>query len=119
MHPAAEGEGGEAAAEGEEEAAEADADAAAGDAGSSSSNGPPDYSNKLLRYVAVSPGQDFLKAMELRRPKRGDEDGSDAEQKPEPVPVTFRVLDEKLPLLEVCAHTPVHCAVILHGISSC
>jgi hypothetical protein len=97
---AAEGEGGEGAAEGEEEAGEAeDADAAESGA-SSSSGGAPDYSSKLLRYVAASPGQDFLKALELRRPKRSEED-SDAETKLEPVPVTFRVLDERLPLLEV------------------
>lgn len=99
---AAEGEGGEAAAEGEEEAGEAgDADAAAnGDAGSTGSSGPPDYANKLLRYVAASPGQEFVKTLELRRPQKAEDD-SDGEQKPEPVPVTFRVLDERLPLLEV------------------
>jgi hypothetical protein len=99
---AAEGEGGEGAAEGEEDAGDADA-AAEGEAGSSSSSGaPPDYANKLLRYVAASPGQDFLKSLHLRRPKRPEDDSSsDAEQKPEPVPVTFRMLDERLPLLEV------------------
>lgn len=101
MCAAAEGEGGEGAAEGEEEVGDAeDADAAA-NANAPSSSGPPDYSGKLLRYVAASPGQDFLKALELRRPKRSEEDSSDAEAKPEPVPVTFRVLDEGLPLLEV------------------
>jgi hypothetical protein len=102
---AAEGEVGEGAAEGAEDAGEAeDADAAGVDTGNgagSSSGGPPDYSNKLLRYVAASPGQDFLKALELRRPKKSEEDSGDAEAKPEPVPVTFRVLDERLPLLEV------------------
>lgn len=100
---AAEGEGGEGAAEGKEGAGDADA-AAEGEAGSSSSSSgaPPDYSNKLLRYVAASPGQDFLKSLHLRRPKRPEDDSSsEAEQKPEPVPITFRVLDERLPLLEV------------------
>jgi hypothetical protein len=100
---AAEGESGEAAAEGEEEAGEAgDADAAANsDAGSTGSSRPLDYANKLLRYVAASPGQDFVKTLELRRPQKAEDDSSDGGQKPDPVPVTFRVLDEKLPLLEV------------------
>lgn len=98
---AAEGDGGEAAAEADEEGGEAaEADAAA-EGSSSGSSGPPDYANKLLRYVAASPGQEFMKALELRRPKKAEDDGGDAEQKPEPVPVTFRVLDERLPLLEV------------------
>lgn len=113
---AAEDEGGEGAAEGEENAGDADA-AAEGEAGSSSSGAPPDYSNKLLRYVAASPGQDFLKSLHLRRPKRPEDDSSsEAEQKPEPVPITFRVLDERMPLLEVrqqcgsCGCCFVHCA---------
>jgi hypothetical protein len=97
-------DGGAAEGEGDQEAEEAAADGEAGSSSSSSSSsiaGPPDYSTKLLRYVAASPGQDFLKSVELRRPKRAEEDSSDAEHKPEPVPVTFRVLDEGLPLLEV------------------
>lgn len=103
-----EGEGGDAAAEadaGEGEGGEGkgtDEDAAGGSGSGSSA----DYSTKLLRYVAASAGQEFLTALELRRPTKADEegssggDGADA-QKPEAVPVTFRVLDEKLPLLEV------------------
>jgi hypothetical protein len=95
----AEGEGA-AEGDGNQEAEEAAADGEAGSSGSSS--GPPDYSTKLLRYVAASPGQDFIKSLELRRPKRAEEDSNEGEHNPEPVPVTFRVLDEGLPLLEVC-----------------
>lgn len=119
--PFASGEGAEAAAEGEDEAA-ADAgedEAAAADdsqadrSSTASGTSPPDYSNKLLRYVAASPGQEFLTSMQLQRPRAADDEvgqqqqqqgsgsGSDAER--QTVPVTFRVLDERLPLLEVPA----------------
>lgn len=62
-----------------------------------------DYSSKLLRYVAASPGQEFMTQLELRRPKPADEDAAAAEEgrQPEQVPVTFKILDEHMPLLEV------------------
>jgi len=105
--PAAEGEAGEAGAEGEEEAADAaeageDSAGEGAEPGSSHSSAPPDYTNKLLRYVAASPGQEFMTTMQLRRPQRTEDEASgETGQQAEPVPVTFRVLDERLPLLEV------------------
>lgn len=65
----------------------------------------PDYSSKHLSYVAASPGQEFMTKLELRR-RAAAADGSDgapADGSAEGVtaPVTFRILDEHLPLLEV------------------
>jgi hypothetical protein len=64
-----------------------------------------DYSAKLLRYVAASPGQEFMTQLELRRPKPAEEDAAaEGSQQPQQVPVTFKILDEHMPLLEVsCA----------------
>jgi hypothetical protein len=64
--------------------------------------GLQDYSAKLLRYVAASPGQEFMTQLELRRPKPAEEDATaEGGQQPPQVPVTFRILDEHMPLLEV------------------
>jgi hypothetical protein len=64
--------------------------------------GLQDYSAKLLRYVAASPGQEFMTQLELRRPKPAEEDAAaEGGQQPQQVPVTFRILDEHMPLLEV------------------
>lgn len=107
--------GGDAEGNGDDSAEGAgdDADAAAADgqdAGGSGSSGSttPDYASKLLRYVAASTGQKFVTAMELRRPKPA-EDGSAEQQQPQHAitPVTFRILDERMPLLEVKGL--VHC----------
>jgi hypothetical protein len=92
-----------------EEGADGDADGGGEGGNSSGSAGPPNYSAKLLRYVAASVGQEFMTALELRRraepPQSQGGDGSEGEggqqQAEEPVPVTFRILDEHMPLLEV------------------
>lgn len=64
-----------------------------------------DYSAKLLRYVAASPGQEFMTQLELRRPKPAEEDAAaEGGQQPQQVPVTYRILDEHMPLLEVGFH---------------
>lgn len=92
-------ETGEAAADGDQE----DPDAAA--EGSAVADGASvtvavDYSSKLLRYVAANSGQEFMTQLELRRPKAAD-DGEAEGQKPEHIPVTFKILDDRVPLLEV------------------
>lgn len=58
----------------------------------------PDYSKKLLQYVAASKGQEFMTKLQLKRPPAADDDsGAPAD----PAPITFRILDEHMPLLEV------------------
>lgn len=54
-----------------------------------------DYSKKHLAYVVASPGQDFVTELDLRRPLQPE----DGDVKAEPVPYTFRVLDEKTPMM--------------------
>jgi len=85
----------------------------------------PDYSNRILSYVAASAGQEFMTRLELRRQpdnstaqaadgsgegsggegSGGDGGGSarDPAWAAAAAPVTFRVLDEYLPLVEVPA----------------
>lgn len=98
---AAEGEAAaeaDSTADGEAEAADSSAD---GSTNHDSSSAAVDYSSKLLRYVAASSGQEFMTKLELRRPKPA-EDAEPAEgHNPEQTPVTFKILDERMPLLEV------------------
>lgn len=79
----AEGEGGEEAAEGEEAAPKIPK--------------PIDYSKKYLSYMVGSQGQEFMATTELHRPPPPPED--DPEAPTEPVPFTFRILDEKRPMV--------------------
>ncbi|KAF6264037.1 hypothetical protein COO60DRAFT_1624406 [Scenedesmus sp. NREL 46B-D3] len=68
--------------------------------------GLQDYSAKLLRYVAASPGQEFLTRLELRRSTQAEQEAAaEAGQQPQQVPVTFKILEEHVPLLEVPAVT--------------
>lgn len=102
-----EGEAEEGAAEG----GEGSEDGAGGSGGGSGSKPgsvamPPDYSKKVLAYVAASAGQEFVAGMTLRRPKPAGEEGEDTgseggSAKAERAAVTFRVLDELTPLLQV------------------
>eukprot|EP00775_Hariotina_reticulata_P001846 gene1846-2179_t len=58
----------------------------------------PNYSKKLLQYVAASKGHEFMTKLQLKRPPAADDDsGAPAEQ----APITFKILDEHVPLLEV------------------
>uniref|UniRef100_A0A383W448 Uncharacterized protein n=1 Tax=Tetradesmus obliquus TaxID=3088 RepID=A0A383W448_TETOB len=94
----------DAAAEGED--ADGETRAADGADGAAGAPGLQDYSAKLLRYVAASPGQEFMTQLELRRPKPAEEDAAaEGGQQPQQVPVTYRILDEHMPLLEVPAVT--------------
>jgi hypothetical protein len=86
-------------------------DAGAGDEGGGGEEGAeaaapprPDYSGAHLAYVAASTGQEFLTRLELRRaPLAGAAAGGDggASGAAPAAAVTFRLLDERLPLLEV------------------
>ncbi len=58
---------------------------------------PIDYSKKYLSYLAASSGQDFMLTSELTRPAPPPED--DPEAKVDPVPFTFKILDERRPML--------------------
>jgi hypothetical protein len=91
-----EGAAGEEAA-GEGETAEAEAEEAAA---VPQAQARPEYSRKLLTYVAACSGQEHVCEVELRRPPPPAED-SDRLEAPAQTPVTFRVLDELIPLLEV------------------
>jgi hypothetical protein len=99
---AAEGEGGEEAApaEGEEggEGAGAEGDAAA------KGPKPRDYSKKLLSYVCANQGQEFVEGVVLRRPAAGGEaEGGEEGAAAPKAPLTFSILDELRPLVEVRA----------------
>lgn len=98
---AAEGEGaaGEEAApaEGEEggEGAAAEGEAAKGPK-------PKDYSKKLLSYVCANQGQEFVEGVVLRRPAAGGEaEGGEEGAPAAKAPLTFSILDELRPLVEV------------------
>ena len=99
----AEGDG-EAPAEGEEAAPEGDAaavegaEAEGGEGAAPKLPRPVDYSKKYLSYFAASAGQEFMCTAELVRPGPLPED-ADEDAKPEPVPFTFRILDEKMPMV--------------------
>lgn len=99
---AAEGEAGEGAAG--EEAQLEEGDTAEGEpeevTAAAAVQARPDYSKKLLTYVAASSGQEFVCERELRRPAPPAED-AESTATPAQVPITFRVLDELIPLLEV------------------
>lgn len=56
-----------------------------------------DYSKKYLSYLAATSGQEFMLTTELHRPPPPPED--DPEAKPEPTPFTFRILDERRPMI--------------------
>jgi hypothetical protein len=79
--------------------------AAASDGGADGRSGMPplpDYSKKLLQYVAASKGQEFMTKLQLKRPAAADDDSpTPAEQ----APITFKILDEHMPLLEVRHHS--------------
>mmetsp|Transcript_34733 Transcript_34733/g.103036 ORF Transcript_34733/g.103036 Transcript_34733/m.103036 type:complete len:669 (-) Transcript_34733:669-2675(-) len=100
------GEGGDAPAAADDEAAGGDADAPAegedsGDVAAKVAR-PVDYSMKYLSYMAATSGQEFMKTMELRRPGPPPEDAPEdapEDYEPEPMPYTFRILDERQPML--------------------
>ncbi|KAL6760286.1 hypothetical protein V8C86DRAFT_2556416 [Haematococcus lacustris] len=56
---------------------------------------PIDYSRKYFSYMAASAGQEFMLTQELMRPPPPPDDDT----KPLPVPPTFRILDEKRPMI--------------------
>eukprot|EP00197_Chlamydomonas_leiostraca_P002620 CAMPEP_0202858342 /NCGR_PEP_ID=MMETSP1391-20130828/920_1 /ASSEMBLY_ACC=CAM_ASM_000867 /TAXON_ID=1034604 /ORGANISM="Chlamydomonas leiostraca, Strain SAG 11-49" /LENGTH=614 /DNA_ID=CAMNT_0049537255 /DNA_START=81 /DNA_END=1922 /DNA_ORIENTATION=+ len=58
---------------------------------------PIDYSKKYLSYAAATAGQEFMSVADLQRPPPPPED--DPEAKVDPMPFTFRILDEKRPLV--------------------
>ncbi len=104
--PPVEGEEGAAPADGDappadgeaaEGAADGDADAAAAAEKAKKPQRPLDYSKKYLSYLAATAGQEFLLTTELRRPPPPPED--DPEAKPEPTPLTFKILDERRPMI--------------------
>lgn len=59
---------------------------------------PVDYSKKYFSYLAASPQQDFMCTSELFRPAPPPEDAGD-DYKPELPAPTFRILDERVPML--------------------
>jgi hypothetical protein len=82
--------------------APADAAPAEGEEGAEEGDGPKiarpiDYSKKYLSYMAATPGQEFMLTTELHRPPPPPED--DPEAKAEPTPMTFRILDERRPMI--------------------
>lgn len=98
--PAADAE--EHAADGEQENPDDAADSSADPERSSAAAAPVDYTTKLLQYVAASSGHEFMTKLELRRPKAAEDADTAEGQKPEQTPVTFKILDDHVPLLEVC-----------------
>lgn len=91
---------GEGAAEG---AAAEDAPAAGGEDGLGEPVAPKipkpvDCSRKYLAYAVATAGQEFVPDVDLFRPAPLADD-ADEGAKPEPVPYTFRVLDERLPMV--------------------
>ncbi|KAF8057245.1 RSP2 [Scenedesmus sp. PABB004] len=103
--PGAGGDGDDGGGDGERD----EADGGGGGAGEGGEGGgppglppPPDYAGKLLRYVAASAGQEFMTTLTLRRPAPEDGDAGGA-ARPEAGPVTFRLLDEHVPLLQARA----------------
>eukprot|EP00195_Chlamydomonas_chlamydogama_P012815 CAMPEP_0202892798 /NCGR_PEP_ID=MMETSP1392-20130828/2487_1 /ASSEMBLY_ACC=CAM_ASM_000868 /TAXON_ID=225041 /ORGANISM="Chlamydomonas chlamydogama, Strain SAG 11-48b" /LENGTH=389 /DNA_ID=CAMNT_0049576889 /DNA_START=171 /DNA_END=1336 /DNA_ORIENTATION=+ len=81
----AEGEGGEAAAE-------------EGEDGVVKVPRPIDYSKKYFSYMAASAMNEFMANVELRRPPPPPED-ADEDFQPEPAAFTFRILDERMPMV--------------------
>lgn len=61
---------------------------------------PVDYSKKYFAYVAASIGQEHVLDADIRRPAPPEGDAEE-DAKPEPVPYTFRILDEKLPMVYI------------------
>ena len=59
---------------------------------------PVDYSKKYFSYLAASPQQGFMCTSELFRPAPPPEDAGD-DYKPELPAPTFRILDERVPML--------------------
>lgn len=59
---------------------------------------PLDYSKKYISYVVATQGQEFMTKAELLRPPPPPED-ADEDFKPEPVPFTFKILDERMPMV--------------------
>ncbi|GFR41453.1 hypothetical protein Agub_g2141 [Astrephomene gubernaculifera] len=107
-----EGEPSAAAAADGEDAAQPDQDAdAGGEEGMEGAEGdgapparkiprPVDYSKKYFAYVAASAGQEHVLQSDLYRPSPPPDDAPE-DFKPEPLPYTFRILDEKLPMVYV------------------
>lgn len=62
---------------------------------------PVDYTKKLLTYCISNPGQEFMRDIELHRPAPLTDEQADAGETQEQPAVTFRVLDEKLPVLTI------------------
>ena len=61
---------------------------------------PIDYSKKYFSYMASTEEQAFMRTAELLRPAPPPEDAGE-DFKPEPTAPTFRILDEKVPMLYV------------------
>jgi hypothetical protein len=59
---------------------------------------PINYSKKYFSYMAASADQTFMHKAELFRPPPPPEDAGDDFQ-PEPIAPTFRILDEKIPMI--------------------
>lgn len=58
---------------------------------------PIDYSKKYLSYILGTPGQEFVSKIEIMRPAPPPED--DPEAKVDPAAFTFRILDERRPMI--------------------
>eukprot|EP00798_Chlamydomonas_sp_ICE-L_P000487 gene487-1893_t len=85
--------GGEAAAAEEEEGSPEDEEAP-----KLKIEAPLDYSKKYLSYMVTTEGQEFMKSTEIMRPPPPPED-ADEDFKPDPVPFTFKILDERMPMV--------------------
>ncbi|MEW5299185.1 MAG: hypothetical protein WDW36_002224 [Sanguina aurantia] len=59
-----------------------------------------DYSKKHLAYIAATPGQEWVEGRDLRRPVPNP-DADDPDAPPEAPAFTFRILDERIPLLHL------------------
>ncbi|KAF5835087.1 hypothetical protein DUNSADRAFT_7893 [Dunaliella salina] len=60
---------------------------------------PIDYSRKYLSYVVATAGQEFLISTEMYRPEPPAEEPEEGEAPAVPVPFTFRIIDEKRPMI--------------------